>query len=191
MQEQQNKQNHRRIDPVGKLQRKDRQIARLFCGTRCDRQIRAPEKGAVMKNWIIAFAFGLSASPFLAQAGPRPFEKPVRAGFSLGAVGPGSAALSADVGPVISDNITLGGELYGLRLVSLRGLIWQMPESLSGFHGGPKLFLGLGSKLSLEPGGEFGWIHRFPNRIDAGLGADLVVGQYLGGALKICVGYLF
>ncbi|MEN9825026.1 MAG: hypothetical protein RI953_771 [Pseudomonadota bacterium] len=144
-----------------------------------------------MKNLIVTLALISAALPLSAQAKTRPFQKPVRAGFSLGAIGTGSASLSADVGPVISDNITLGGELYGLRLVSFRGLIWQVPESLSGFHGGPKLFLGLGTKLTLEPGGEFGWVHRFPNRIDAGMGADIVVGQYLGGALKITVGYLF
>lgn len=92
---------------------------------------------------------------------------------------------------MFSDNITLGGELYGLRLISLRGLMWQLPGNLSGFHGGPKLFLGFGSRLALQPGGEFGWAHRFPNRFDAGVGADIVLGEYLGGALKISVGYLF
>lgn len=118
-------------------------------------------------------------------------SKPVRLGVSLGALRAGGAALTADSGPLISDNISLGAEVYGLRLISLRGLIWENPGTMSGFFGGAKVFIGFGDRLAIEPAGEFGWSFRFQSKVDVGLSADLVLGEYLGGTLKISAGYLF
>lgn len=119
------------------------------------------------------------------------FATPVRAGLSLGALPSGGASISADTGPVIRENITLGAELYGTHIFSMRGLMWEKPLSLSGFVGGPKLIFQLGSTgFGLEPAAELGWTYRFKNNADAGLGADFVFGQYFGGKFKFFVGYL-
>jgi hypothetical protein len=119
------------------------------------------------------------------------FAKPVRAGVSLGALPSGGASISADIGPVILENITLGTELYGTHVFSVRGLMWEKTLSLSGFLGGPKLIFQLGpSRFGLEPAAELGWTHRFNNNADAGLGVDFVFGQYFGGKFKFFVGYL-
>lgn len=136
---------------------------------------------------VLASLFCFASS---AYAGASPFPAPLRVGLSTGALRTGGFALTADSGPLISDNITLGGELYGLRLISIRGLIWEKPETLSGFVGGAKILMGLGNPVAVEPAGEFGWNYRFHSKVDIGLAADFVIGEYIGGALKITVGYL-
>lgn len=138
---------------------------------------------------ISATAAALTLPTFTA-ASASGFSHPTRFGLSIGTLRAGGAAITADTGPIISDNITLGGEIFGLSLISLRGLVWERPESMSGFVGGLKLFIGFKPLLALQPAGEFGWMHRFRSNVDAGIGAEIVVGEYIGGTLKISVGYL-
>ncbi|MEN9528903.1 MAG: hypothetical protein RI932_776 [Pseudomonadota bacterium] len=118
-------------------------------------------------------------------------NKRVRAGFSFGAIKTGGAAISVDTGPVFNQNVTAGFELFNLRLVSLRALMWERPANISGFNGGPKLYLGFGSKFEIEPGAEVGWLYRMKNRVDVGVGIDLVVSDSIGGSIKIGAGLLF
>lgn len=144
-----------------------------------------------MKRLLLCSAIAiLQTAPSLASASSGGFSHPTRFGLSIGTLRAGGAAITADTGPIISDNITLGGEIFGLSLISLRGLLWERPESLSGFVGGLKLFVGFKPALIVQPAGEFGWMHRFKSKVDAGIGAELVLGEYIGGTLKISVGYL-
>lgn len=114
-----------------------------------------------------------------------------RLGISMSPVRPASTSLNLDLAPVFSNASSLGIELFNLRLLSVRGVIWSNPFYLSGFYGGAKLYTGFGSKIVLEPGIEVGWIHRFSNRFDLGVGMDFVLADVIGGTLKITGGYLF
>lgn len=125
------------------------------------------------------------------QAFAQSSSKPIRAGFSFGTIRTGGAAISVDSGPMFSDNISAGFEFFNLNLVSLRALMWERPGNMSGFNGGPKLYLGFGSKFALEPGAEVGWNYRMKNRIDVGAGIDLVFSNAIGGSIKIGAGLLF
>lgn len=123
-------------------------------------------------------------------AGQQLFTVPARVGFTFGALKGAGAAITADLGPILMHNTTLGGELYGVHLVSVRGLIWENPTSLSGFVGGPKILMGLKPTIAFELAGEFGWNYRFTSKVDVGLGADIVLGEYIGGTFKLTLGYL-
>ncbi|NBO38416.1 hypothetical protein EBU99_07510 [bacterium] len=124
------------------------------------------------------------------EAHARVFSQPTRLGLSIGTLQNSSAALSIDSGPVVSDNVTLGGELFGLTIFSLRGLIWEKPGSVSGFYGGPKVIFDFNTNFTAELGVEVGWMHRFESKVDLGLGADLLIGRVIGGTLKVSFGYL-
>lgn len=116
---------------------------------------------------------------------------PLRAGIALGTVNDGGVSLSLDAGPVFNNNVTVGAEIFGTHLVAARGLIWERPSSFSGFYGGGKIYLGLGSAIRLEPAAEAGWLYRFANKVDAGGGLDLVIGRTIGGVFKLTFGYIF
>lgn len=144
-----------------------------------------------MKSTILLLgAIGLSSSASECFAAQNLFSVPARVGFTLSALKGDGAAITADFGPLLMNNTTLGGELYGLHLVSIRGLIWENPSSLSGFVGGPKILVGFKPNIAFELAGEFGWNYRFASKVDVGLGADIVLGEYIGGTFKLTLGYL-
>ena len=92
--------------------------------------------------------------------------------------------------------------MMGVLLGMLGGLLyhWQFPlkhratvllgmeeEKATGWEG-------LMAQFGLEVGGthlgEFGWNYRFASKVDVGLGADIVLGEYIGGTFKLTLGYL-
>lgn len=136
--------------------------------------------------WL--FLFLLTLVPMKSFANEIPIH--TRLGVSLGPVAASGQSFSADIGPLFSESLSLGIEVYHLRLFSVRLLIWENPVNLSGFYGGGKVFSSLGSKLEAEAGAEVGWNYRFTNRIDIGVGMDFAIARVIGGTLKINAGYL-
>jgi hypothetical protein len=118
------------------------------------------------------------------------FPTPVRLGLSLGAAPVGGLALSADTGPLISENISLGMEVFGIQNVGIRALMWENSKYMAGLYGGAKVLVALGNEVSIEPGAEAGWSYRFKNKIDAGVGINLLIGKAIGGSIKLSCGYL-
>lgn len=133
------------------------------------------------------FAFSCASASALAE---NKLPRPVRAGLSIGAAPVGGAALSVDTGPLLYPNVTLGVEVYGIRSFGFRFLVWENSRFMTGLNGGGKLLLALGSRVAFEPGLEMGWNHRFSNKLDAGAGVNLVIGEAIGASLKLSVGYL-
>ncbi len=114
----------------------------------------------------------------------------IRAGVSVGAAPLGGLALSADAGPILNPHMSLGLELYGIHSIGIRALVWENAKFMNGLNGGGKILIALGNVVTIEPGAEFGWNYRFSNRVDAGVGINLLIGKAIGGSLKLTCGYL-
>ena len=117
-----------------------------------------------------------------------------RIGLGLG-VGMGTGfSVSYDHAAVLAKTWSLGGEFYGTTSDTLLGgvrlLYWQNPGALSGFYGGPKLFVALGGTTGVGFGGEGGWLYRFGTRIDLGAAIDVIFANSFYGGLKLNIGYL-
>jgi hypothetical protein len=119
------------------------------------------------------------------------FPTSMRAGISAGAAPIGGLALSVDSGPLLTESMSVGIELYGVQRIGMRALVWDNLKFMSGLHGGGKLIVAMGNAVTIEPGAELGWNHRLENRIDAGVGINLLIGKAIGGSLKFTCGYLF
>jgi len=115
---------------------------------------------------------------------------PVRAGLSIGAAPLGGLALNFDTGQIVSQHMSLGVEIFGIQKIGARALLWENPKFMNGLHGGGKFIVALGNSVAIEPGVEAGWSFRFKNRIDAGIGINLLVGNAVGGNMKLTFGYL-
>lgn len=139
----------------------------------------------------VIFGFLISCAGHSAVALADNFGRATRLGISLGSTRSGGASLSIDSGAFLNENTTLGGEIFGLKLIGMRVLIWEQPANMSGFNGGAKLYMGLGSPVAVEAGAEFGWNYRFKNKVDIGAGVDLVVAETIGATLKFTAGVLF
>jgi hypothetical protein len=144
---------------------------------------------SLFRGAIFCCLISYAGDPTVALASS--FGHTTRVGVSLGSTRAGGASISIDSGSFLSENATLGGEIYGLKLIGMRVLIWEQPSNMSGFNGGAKLYMGLGSPVAVEAGAEFGWNYRFKNKVDIGAGVDLVVAESIGGTLKFTAGLLF
>jgi hypothetical protein len=144
---------------------------------------------SLIRRGFLCFLISYAVDSTVALAND--FGRTTRVGASLGSTRPGGASISIDSGSFLSENATLGGEIYGLKLIGMRVLIWEQPSNMSGFNGGAKLYMGLGSPVTVEAGAEFGWNYRFKNKVDIGAGVDLVVAESVGGTLKFTAGLLF